>query len=316
MVFIYILILYSLINIIRLNGENGDCLLILSGLKSYREQMPSTRIILKVNTVTPFVNNESNIEIIYDKGQYSFVETNKNDISKIIYNGTDILHLMSDTVYIRNIKQSTAYYFFDPRILGISSLLWGQTLNGCIPINKETTQVYLVGTEEIEGKIMRHVKVLYNDKYEYDYWIDVGDHYKVYKYQESLTNVYKRIVTSKYENDNKYIPSHCEIYSINSKSNILWRTIVDVIRYEHNIKKNNNYWTIAGLNPNKGTAVVDLRTHKTLGHWDGSKIITLKDKIQPQQQPKVPRMLLIGVMMVVFLAPLLVMLVRKFRKAM
>ena len=292
------------LNVIILYGNNDDPTLILNGLRSFREQLPASRILIRVNTITPFVNNECYIEILYDKGLYSFNQTNKTEVSKIIYNGTDIFHLMSGTIFIRNITQSTAFYFFDPRTIGISPLLWGQTLNGCIPLNKDNVVISFIGKENLEDKMLHHIRITLNNKYEFDYWIDINDYYKIYRYEESLSNVFKRVVISKYKDGDKWHPSNCEIFSINSKSNMLSKTIVDILKCEHSIKLNPDFWTIAGLNAPKGAPVIDLNT-KNIGSLGWTTTCSYTEQ-HSKSQPKVPNTLLLAFMTIVFIAPLVV----------
>jgi hypothetical protein len=106
-----------------------------------------------------------------------------------------------------------------------------------------------------------------------------------------------------------------QVNEYNNSGNINWKSTIEIIKADAGIKIPSYLWTIAGLDAPIGAEVTDLRNQKLIGYWDGKRLIQYTDR-KSHQQPKVPRMLLIGVITVVFIAPLLVILVRKFRKAM
>jgi hypothetical protein len=106
------------------------------------------------------------------------------------------------------------------------------------------------------------------------------------------------------------LPSFVETKSIDANGKLKWGDKIEIIEAKCPIKLQSKMWTIAGLNPKKGAEIVDLRIKKGIGYWNGTKIVPLNELTNPTQ-PKIPRLLLIGAMALVFFAPLLFLLIRK-----
>jgi len=309
-----------------------DPVYLLKGIISSREQIPPTLLKTRHEVQNPFINNIYYYTILFDRELRYYSKTNNGEVLNMLFNGSDVLqyfcgksqHLGS--VYIRSISQQTSDALFDPRILGLSVLFWSRNINNCIPYSKELLPfspsyhtVSIIGKELIDDKDTWHINIFFkglsDEGVSLNYWVDPNNRFRVYKYEEIITNVHHIIINSKYDDKYKWLPTYVEELSLLNNGKLSSKYTITILEAKERVNIPSTTWTIAGLNPPKGAEIVDLRIQKGIGFWDGKKVVK-RDELNPSQQPKVPRTVLIGVMMVVFLAPLLVMLLRKFRKAM
>ncbi|MEM0174339.1 MAG: hypothetical protein QXI16_07530 [Sulfolobaceae archaeon] len=291
-----------------------------------REQIPPSYIKIKFESVNPFRRNLNYYEIYFDKESRYYYKSNINDMVKILYNGSEVLQYSSDTVYIMSLSQSSSYPLFDPRILGISLLFWQSTIKSSLRYDKTCfingvpyLAIELVGNDNIEGIDVWHIAVKTKDDISstenvYGYWVDVKNNFRVYKYEEYLPNIHHIIITSRYDDRvYKYLPTLVETKCFDHSGKIKWHDKIEIIEAKCPVKIEQKMWTVAGLNPRKGAEIVDLRIKKGIGYWNGTKVVALNE-LNPPEQLKVPRMLLIDVMAIVFIAPLLVILIKIVRK--
>ncbi|MGC8829009.1 MAG: hypothetical protein ACP5TE_04455 [Verrucomicrobiia bacterium] len=322
----YILCFILILSTAKTFSKNPDPESLLKGVEAIRQQIPPSYIKIKFESLNPFRQNINYYEIYFDKELRYYYKSNINDMVKILYNGSEVLQYSSDTIYITSLSQSSSYPLFDPRILGISLLFWQSTIKSSLRYNKSCfinrvpyLSVELVGNDNIDGNDVWHIKVKTKDDLSsvedvYGYWVDAKNNFRVYKYEEYLPNIHHIIIKSRY-NDNiyKYLPVLVETKSIDPDGKVNWCDKIEIVEAKCPIKIESKMWTIAGLDPKKGAEVVDLRIKKGIGYWNGTKVVTLNELNQPQQ-PKVPRMLFIGLMLIVFFAPLIEILAKKLRK--
>jgi len=307
-------IVYYLSISLCIANNDIDPIIVLKGVKSLREQIPPSHLLIKIDAQNAITKNIFYLDIIFDKELRRFIYTNSNSSDRLIYNGSEVLHFYPPKyINIRALDGSFGGHLFDPRILGISALLSKvNTLDTQIPIKNNNSDIKYIGKEYLDNSQTYHISINVNDGTKIQYWVDVNNEFRVYKYRIDY-NTFYRVVLSKYSNKYKWLPTYVEVYEYNNSGNVNWRSIIEILRAETNIKIPSRIWTIAGLEPPDGTEVTDLREQKLIGYWDGKRLIRYKENI-PKQQPKVPRMLLIGVMVVVFLAPLIVIVAKKLRK--
>ncbi|MGC8829010.1 MAG: hypothetical protein ACP5TE_04460 [Verrucomicrobiia bacterium] len=293
-----------------------DPVLVIKGVQSIREQTPQSHIMIKYEYQDPFIYNTYYLDVIFERDNRYFSYTNSGILEKWSFNGSEVLNVIYDkhpSVGIRNLGDSFAAFIFDPRILGISAGMFKtDTVRTTLPYWKDGAVTELIGNDKINGRDVYHIKIRCSTNYIMEYWVDCFN-YRVYKHIETVPNSYYRIVISEYDNSYKWLPIKVIITQYSKDDVIQWKNIINIISYETNININKKIWTLTGLNAPKGADVVDHRIKQGLGYWDGKKIVPLHSK--QAYESKVPKAILIAAMAIVFLAPLLVMLVRKLRKA-
>jgi hypothetical protein len=179
---------------------------------------------------------------------------------------------------------------FDPRCLGLSTVLSpGGTVDNCLAYN-EAKSIALVGEETVEEVPAWHVQV--QSKYEarLDFWIDRAHPSRVLKqaYGSDFT-------LSKYDDANAGDPLPVEVTTLTFlKGSPRFRERFIRSNSRFNVPVDPSAFTLAGLGIAVGTPVVDVRIHRSIGHWTGtglSEDLPRKKGTKPPSPPKLEELL-------------------------
>lgn len=160
-------------------------------------------------------------------------------------------------------------YVFDPRILGLTPVLFPtSTVERCLAYG-DAKSVKLIGGETVEGIAAWHVRVLTKWNMNSDFWIDASHPSHVVKCEYNGDTVFSKFDTAKPED-----PLPIEVLVIEfsglersrSESHFLRR----MARF--NVPVDPASWTLAGLDMQIGTPVVDVRIHRPIGYWNGTGV--------------------------------------------
>jgi RNA polymerase sigma factor (sigma-70 family) len=158
-------------------------------------------------------------------------------------------------------------YVFDPRILGLTpSPGITDTIESCLASNGAPAQ--LIGKESVEGVASWHVRVpSHQQSFTYDFWVDAGHPNRVVKQSFNGNTVF-----SKYDVTKSNDPIPTEVWAVNFYTRERTRVETRYLRQRarFNVPVDPASWTLAGLNMQVGTAVVDYRISRRIGYWDGS----------------------------------------------
>jgi RNA polymerase sigma factor (sigma-70 family) len=181
-------------------------------------------------------------------------------------------------------------YFFDPRCLGLRThLSYGGTIEACLGYS-EAPSIQMVGQESVEGVTAWHIQVQSKYGEALNFWIDVAQPTRLIK--QSVQN---NFVVSKYDPAHPGDPIPTEVTTMDYDRNGSPQLGRHIVRSnaQFNISVGPASFTLAGLVMKIGTAVTDLRTHRTIGYWTGTGLEELPTgkRAGPQAPPNMADLL-------------------------
>jgi RNA polymerase sigma factor (sigma-70 family) len=207
---------------------------------------------------------------------------------RTIYDGKSLTQLdpRLDT-NIRDSKDGSAEYVFDPRTLGLSDALFpDDTIENCLAY--QTAQsVSLIGKENVDGISAWHVKVQVTDDWRYEFWIDANRPTHVVK-QEAPNR--GGTVLSKFDEQNPDDPIPLEINIVDDHFGSdprPWERRMIRRNTRYNVPIDPKAWTLAGLGMPVGTPVNDNRIMRRIGYWTGSNLSENFPRNAPARTDKV-----------------------------
>jgi hypothetical protein len=202
------------------------------------------------------------------------------------YDGTRLLsYTESGGAYVKDPKEGSGYYVFDPRILGISVY---QLISTTVPnylAYRDAKSVALIGNEEVAGHRAWHVRVLDKHDQEKHFWIGESADHPVYK-SERISRYTREVATSEYDGRGAGGPLPVRVRTIDydRDGKQSRETTITLEKAEYNIPVDPKAWTLAGLGMPLGEMVIDQRIHRVVGHFDGEKLTPrLPDAIRKGQ---------------------------------
>ena len=182
------------------------------------------------------------------------------------YDGTAVLRFESEGGTTINDPTRSSGYVFDPRILGMTTLLSPtMTVENCLAYTNAKS-VQMMGKESVEGRDAWRVRVQSKFDDALDFWLDAHRPFRVIKH-----SLRQRLVTSTFDEANPGDPIPIEVRSLDQKDN---KPVREVRMTRRNSRYNGpidpKAWTLAGLGMAVGTPIVDSRIHLRIGYWNGS----------------------------------------------
>jgi peroxiredoxin len=182
---------------------------------------------------------------------------------------------------IDDASKGHADVIFDPRCLGLSTVLSaGSTVEGCLGYN-EAKSIELAGEEIVDGVPAWHVQV--RSKYDavLDFWIDVARPTRVLK-QANGSN----FVVSKYDDAHPRDPIPAEVTTMDFRNGSPTFGKRFIRSNSHlNVSIDPASFTLAGLGMPVGTAVSDDRIRRRIGYWTGAE---LSENLPPKNGTEPP----------------------------
>ncbi len=261
-----------------------DPLTLLKGVEQARLQIPPSRLTVQLiyTNAAGRGTEEHIIEFDGSKRRYS----TENAKGCELFNGSNVVSFDgSRSVTICDTDQASADYLFDPRLLGITTTYtWGETVKTAVPC-RGIKQLALIGADHINRHSVWHVHLIDSYDQQINLWIDSEHGFKVYRYDFNVIG--ETNSTLAYYDDQSYpwLPSRVETsYRGGKDGSILAGRSIFILKAKANIKLPKNTWTIAGVRPSIGAAVVDLRMKMRLGYWNGHGLSENPD-VEPQFNP-------------------------------
>ncbi len=164
---------------------------------------------------------------------------------------------------------------FDPRCLGLDATpAASYTIESCLSITRAKA-IQLVGKEAVEGIPAWHVRLQVpsgQNPMDKDFWLEAAHPTRVIKHQFNGNTVW-----SKYDAANPQDPIPTEVRAMtghltSGTNHIFYHAYHQYVRRSarFNVPVDPASWTLAGLGMQIGTDVVDYRTSRSLGYWNGS----------------------------------------------
>ena len=270
--------------------EPPEPTVLLEGVRFKRSQVPPSKLILRNQYKSQVAHNDVREIVEFDSVNRLFSSSSwdvgiTNDGSRTMYNGLDVFLYHGKSVSILNISAESTDSLYDPRLLGLSPPVWQATLANVFPLSR-TSSITNLGREQVDGSYAWHVRMQLEDGSELDYWIDDQQGFRVFKNQERWRGG-SRQIQSWFENAAfSWLPSRVMIEEFGANGALIDQQEITVVSVEPNNKQSEGAWTIERLNLPSGTRVRDARINRTLGYWDGMRIVPEFDwnhRADPQQ---------------------------------
>jgi len=184
-----------------------------------------------------------------------------------LYDGAALLSYWEtrETTEITDPAKGSSAYVFDPRIFGLSPVLIPtSTIERCLAYG-DAKSVQLVGQETVDGIAAWHVRVLSKWNMNSDFWMDASQPSHVVKSQYNGDTVF-----SKFDVTQPNDPIPIDVLHVLGMEKT--RSEIHFVRRSarFNVPVDPASWTLAGLNMQTGTAVVDVRIQRRIGYWNGT----------------------------------------------
>jgi hypothetical protein len=304
-------------------NQTPDPKLLLIGIASVREQIPPSRLYIRVNSEHVFGSSQEDYSVLFDGELRYFAQTNESGGTRILYDGRDVMRFDGQgSVILRNLDSQTSDLLFDPRIFGISALYtWGRTIQGVLYLrDDQNAEMELVGEEEIHGSATWHILITTPTGGKVDLWVDQKPGFRVYRLDERWASG-SRTARSFYETtDYPWLPSRVETEEFDSDGKLRFKRAISILAATANVRIHEKVWTLegllAGLELSLLVPITDVRAGQIVGYWrDGKLGPPLPWEPAPSPPPlSSKRMISMGLMTVVLLVPVAVLAWRRFSR--
>ena len=298
---------------------NPDPLLLIQGMVSIREQTPPSRLWLRATFSSPFIKNDDQYLAEFNQDKRRFINLLPDGKGKIMceiaFDGKEVsLYDGVRSICVTDLGNATpgyVGYFFDPRILGITS--WYQHFVIIANYNdfpSNTFHAELVGSEVIDGKKTWHVREV-SSQVAFNWWIDGEHDFGVYRYEVDMGKQGTNIVNAFYENGYPWLPSQVDEKDFNGSGQVEREIHITIMKSSANVVFPADTWDFAGMNlPTNNLSVTDLRLHQIVGFWNGERVLPFKSAFPHTASPLSPpittprRTIFIVVMLILTVSPL------------
>jgi hypothetical protein len=253
--------------------EQPDPRTLLEGVQAVRLQIPPSRLEMSASIQNSLSTNERLMVVEFDGDRRRFARKGAELQVRSVFNGNEVIHFDgSQSVTIRDIKDSTSDYFFDPRLLGITTTYqWRESVQSVMPISN--SMIELVGREQIGEYMTWHVRIRDAHGQDIELWIDPDNDFRVYRYDLSLPDVKRNTTLSFYSNPQyPWLPSRVESRNYRANGQLTLTRVLSIVNAEAGIEFPDSRWSLAGLSLPIGVPVGDLRTKQRLGYWNGIEL--------------------------------------------
>ncbi len=253
---------------------------------------------------SPFTHTDHEFVVLFSRERRCFWITNGEPDARMFFDGSAVTKYEGgNSAVIRDLDTGTSDYLFDPRLLGITtSYSWSETVSQAVPC-QTAARLDLVGQEEIRGNLAWHVYGLMRAGWEFHFWIDDRNGFRVYRYSEQATNGDCASAESFYEHGSyPYLPSRIEGVASNAVGRLRYKRQILISNGEANVRIPATTWTLAGLRLPPETSVVDLRIQRRLGYWDGKRLVA-EGSVAARPSVTAPRLVVLIAMGALFVVP-------------
>lgn len=261
---------------IQVRTKVPDPVELLQGVERVRTNFPRPILIeIEAQFEEKRLRNVHRNRVIFDGNRYRFRGINDDRINPCsIFDGTTAMHYDgTSSCTIRPPSNWTADYLFDPKTLGLTTLLQpGRDVAACLAY-RDAKQVILIGKETMgtEGRTVGdtwHVRVVDKHDQRLDFWVELPNCW-VTKCEYRFNDIY-RVAESQW-NDRGAFPDKVAIKSYSS-NHLVSETTLKVLRMVELLELPPGIWTLAGLDLPVGTPVVKLNAGRQ-GYWNGKEVV-------------------------------------------
>lgn len=179
-------------------------------------------------------------------------------------------------------KGGRANYIFDPRCVGLTTV---PRMSDTVDSYFGTEQVKYIGEESVDGTLAYHVRVGDGDSGATDYWIDKTRPERLIQQAFGLD-----LTKSRYDAANLDDPIPVEVNATRFINGALFgisRLVRSSAKY--NVPVDPASFTLAGLNMEVGTDVLDSRLSRSLGYWTGAGLSSSPPAKKAANSPAPPK---------------------------
>jgi hypothetical protein len=261
--------------------------LLLEGVASMREQIPTSQLRIIHTFQNAFVHNCYNSLIWFDRDRrfYETVSSNYNqsDRVRMYYDGKDVGHFSvndSSSVRIRNLDSGTSDFLCDPRLFGITPYYsWDDTIRRCLLLEApEVPETLLIGLEEVDDRMCWRVRTFLPSRdLQRDFWIDHQNQFAVYRMEEKLGQHGLITVRSVYENPSyPWLPSRIETVERGRDGKVRDRREIKIVEAEADVAIPPDTFSLTGLLRGQElpelVQVTDVRKPEIIGYWSKGRL--------------------------------------------
>ncbi|NLS96042.1 MAG: M56 family metallopeptidase [Planctomycetaceae bacterium] len=271
----------------KATADDRDPLELLQGVERIRNAFPRP-ILIHIDThyKDESVDNTHRNEVIFQGERYRFRGISNRRVNACsIFDGEQAMNYDGmGSCTIRSPSNWTTDYLFDPRTLGLTTVLRpAKDVAACLAY-REAKDVRLLGSEKIAGRDAWHVRVVDKFDQQLDFWIEMPN-YRVAKSEFRLGKIY-RVALSEWSSGGVLPTSVAtkEYYS----GRLLWEWTLKASKLAELAELPPGIWTLEGLDLPVGTPVVklfetpvDKVTGERIGYWDGTGLSDLPGKKAP-----------------------------------
>ena len=271
--------------IVLVRQKPPTALKLLQGVERVRTTFPRPIAIeIEAQFEEKRLRNGHRNRVIFDGNRYRFHGINDDRVNSCsIFDGTTAMHYDgTGSCTIRPPSNWTADYLFDPRTLGLTTLLQpGRDVAACLAY-RDAKQVVLIGKETM-GTERRavgetwHVRVVDKHDQRLDFWIELP-YYWVTKCEYRFNDIY-RVADSQWS-DRGVFPDEVAIKRYSS-NRLVSETTLKTLRMLELLELPPGIWTLAGLGLPVGTPVVKLGVGRQ-GYWNGKEVVSSLSESTPR----------------------------------
>lgn len=261
---------------------------LLQGVQSVRLQIPPSRLQIRTVYADDWSTNETVMLVEFDGDQRRFAKVGGEFELRSAFNGNEVIHFDGgQSVTVRDTSNSTSDYFFDPRLLGITTTYWwSESAGHAFPM--DDSKIEVIGHERISGEMAWHVRITDSYEQRIDLWIDPDNSFRVYRFDFSIEGLKRNEALSFYENPKfTWLPSRVESRNYRANGRLVLTRVFTILKAQADVAFSDRTWTLAGLNLPIGVSVTDLRINRRVGYWNGSglsPVVSLQEIAKPQRR--------------------------------
>jgi beta-lactamase regulating signal transducer with metallopeptidase domain/protocatechuate 3,4-dioxygenase beta subunit len=273
------------VRVVLVRQKPPTALELLQGVERVRTTFPSPILVeIETHYEDKRLRKVQRNRVIFDGNRYRFQGINDDRVNPCsIFDGTTALHYDgTNSCTIQPPSDWTADYLFDPKTLGLTTLLRpGRDVAACLAY-RDAKQILLVGKETMgtERRVVGdtwHVRVLGKHDQRLDFWIELPN-YWVTKFECRFNDTY-RVADSQWS-DPGVFPDKVAIKRYSS-NRLVSETTLKTLRMLELLELPPGIWTLAGLDLPVGTPVVKLNAGRQ-GYWNGKEVVPSLSESTPK----------------------------------
>jgi hypothetical protein len=257
--------------------DKPDPITLLQGVESVRLQVPPSSLKIKATYRSNLVTNETIYNVDFDGERRAYnLENQRKEIYKTLFNGRRAIvynESIKQACY-RNLNDETSNSLFDPRLIGLSTFqFWTDTIKRMLPYDVKPNKVLLIGKENVDGLPAWHVRIAYgktNVIATWDYWID-DRNFRVYRLDYNGVETYSYYMNESFP----WLPTRVigKDYRGGDGHTVTSQRELEILEAKANVNFAETRWTLEGMRLGPGIDVIDYNISRSIGTWNGEKLI-------------------------------------------